>query len=364
MLTPLALTPESPLARTLYEVWSGRPVTVVKAAPGSGKSTLITRLVSLLLMRTDLSVAILTPTRGAAFDLAERVGEALADNCGPREKFTCIFGVSRPTEFNLLHSVPSGTQSGNARSVMVRTVASASGVTNPVDVDVVIVDEAYQTTLSDMAVALRLANQVVLVGDPGQIGPVVTVDDSVWAKHSTSPTRRAPEMLAERADAVVVELDTTYRLGPVSTELLNRLYDFPIQCGRSPRHVAFDPALDRPDVRTPVGGLPEVARLLVPNVVGRISGRSAVVSGGAGGWASSRLKRCRADWPSWSRTVSSIADVSGLSSASGCACHFATVRTPTPRCPANASCDIRTAPCRVHAARPVQTGMTTSGQDG
>ena len=177
--------------------------------------------------------------------------------------------MSRPTEFNLVHSVPSGTQSGNARSVMVRTVASASGVTNPVDVDVVIVDEAYQTTLSDMAVALRLANQVVLVGDPGQIGPVVTVDDSVWAKHSTSPTRRAPEMLAERPDAVVVELDTTYRLGPVSTELLNRLYDFPIHCGRSPRHVAFDPALDRPDVRTPAGGLPEVARLVVPNVVGR-----------------------------------------------------------------------------------------------
>ena len=83
MFTPLALTPESPLARTLYEVWSGRPVTVVKAAPGSGKSTLITRLVSLLLMRTDLSVAILTPTRGAAFDLAERVGEALADELRP-----------------------------------------------------------------------------------------------------------------------------------------------------------------------------------------------------------------------------------------------------------------------------------------
>ena len=83
VFTPLALTPESPLARTLYEVWSGRPVTVVKAAPGSGKSTLITRLVSLLLMRTDLSVAILTPTRGAAFDLAERVGEALADELRP-----------------------------------------------------------------------------------------------------------------------------------------------------------------------------------------------------------------------------------------------------------------------------------------
>ncbi len=93
VITPLALTPESPLARTLYEVWSGRPVTVVKAAPGSGKSTLITRLVSLLLVRTDLSVAILTPTRGGGVRPGRAGREALAENCGPREKFTCIFGV-------------------------------------------------------------------------------------------------------------------------------------------------------------------------------------------------------------------------------------------------------------------------------
>ena len=112
VFTPLALTPESPLARTLYEVWSGRPVTVVKAAPGSGKSTLITRLVSLLLMRTDLSVAILTPTRARRSTWPSGSGRRWPTNCGPREKFTCIFGVSRPTEFNLVHSVPSGTQSG------------------------------------------------------------------------------------------------------------------------------------------------------------------------------------------------------------------------------------------------------------
>jgi hypothetical protein len=263
--TPLALTPESPLARCLYEVWSGRPVTVLKAAPGSGKSTLITRLVSLLLMRTELSVTILTPTRSAAFDLAERVGEALAENCGPVEKFQCVFGVQRSSEFPLRFARPRLTRA-NARHVAVRTVASASGLHNPVSSDVVIVDEAYQTTLSDMAVALRASDQVVLVGDPGQIGPVVTVDDSVWARQPTSPTRRAPELLAERADAAVIELNTTYRLGPASTDLLNRLYDFPVHCGRSPRHVSFDPARDPANLQAPEGGLPEIVRLVVPDV--------------------------------------------------------------------------------------------------
>ncbi|GAA3603957.1 AAA family ATPase [Microlunatus ginsengisoli] len=265
---PLALTPGSPLARCLYEVWSGRPVTVVKAAPGSGKSTLIARLVCLLLSRTELSVTILAPTRDAAFDLAERVGEALSVNCGPQSRYVCLFGVSRPEEFPTHWSVPRLTQLV-ARHATVRTVASASGLHNPVTTEVVIVDEAYQTTLSDMAVALRDAKQVVLVGDPGQIGPVVTVDDSVWARQPTSPTRRAPEMLLERSDAILVELGTTYRLGPASTELLNTLYDFPVACGRSPRHVVHRPGVDPAGLRTADGGLPEIVRRQVPAVADR-----------------------------------------------------------------------------------------------
>ncbi len=268
--TPLALTPGTPLARCLYEVWQGRPVTVLKAAPGSGKSTLITRLVCLLLKRTELSVTILTPTRSAAFDLAERIGAALAENCGPRSSFTCVFGVSRPGEFPLQNCVAGGGALPlGCRAVMVRTVASASGLNNPVDSDVVIVDEAYQTTLSDMAVALRESDQVVLVGDPGQIGPVITVDDSVWARQATSPTRRAPEMLLERPDAALIELNTTYRLGPGSTDLLNLLYDFPVTCGRSPRHIVFDAAVDPGYLRTADGGLPEIVRKVLQDVTDR-----------------------------------------------------------------------------------------------
>ena len=120
-----------------------------------------------------------------------------------------------------------------------------------------------------MAVALRDTPQVVLVGDPGQIGPVVTVDDSVWARQPTSPTRRAPELMLERPDAVVIELNTTYRLGPTSTDLLNRLYDFPVTCGRSQRHVTFDPRRDPSWVRTDDGGLAEIVRKVVPTVAER-----------------------------------------------------------------------------------------------
>lgn len=266
--SPLALTPGSPLARALFEVWQGRPVTVLKAAPGSGKSTLITRLVALLLSRTELSVAILTPTRSAAFDLAERVGQELAESCGPRSRFACVLGLSQAHQLPTVHSIPGGAF-GVGRVVTVRTVASASGFSNPVQADVTIIDEAYQVTLSDMAVALRDSGQMVLVGDPGQIGPVVTIDDSVWERRPDSPTRRAPELMLERPDAAVIELSTTYRLGPVTTDLINRLYDFPIGCGRSPRHVTSDPRLDPVQLRSPGGSLPEIVRLVVPDVVDR-----------------------------------------------------------------------------------------------
>lgn len=270
---PLALEPDSPLARAVFEVWQGRPVTVVKAAPGSGKSTLITRLVSLLLLRTEFTVAVLTPTRSAAFDLAERIGESLQENCGPRTDYACVFGVTKANEFPLRYALASGQAKPETRKVLVRTIASATGLRNPVEADVIIVDESYQATLSDMAVALRKTGQVVLVGDPGQIGPVITVDDTVWAGQKTSPTRRAPELLAERHDAVIIELDTTYRLGPDSTRLLDHLYDFPINCGRSPRHITHRPGIDHTGLRTADGGLPEIVRQVLPDVTDRNDSR-------------------------------------------------------------------------------------------
>jgi hypothetical protein len=88
--------------------------------------------------------------------------------------------------------------------------------------DVVIVDEALQMTYADLGGLGPLRSQVVLVGDPGQIAPVVTGDSRRWRDWSAGPQLAAPEaLLAAYPESVTrLQLAHTWRLGPVTTALI------------------------------------------------------------------------------------------------------------------------------------------------
>src|SRR5699024_7747431 len=96
----------------------------------------------------------------------------------------------------------------------------------PGEVDVMIFDEAYQTTFDAATAAADTSPQVLMVGDPGQIGPVNTVDTTPWDGDEVAPHHRAPEGLAGREDAEVLHLPSTFRLGPRTTGVIAPLYDF------------------------------------------------------------------------------------------------------------------------------------------
>jgi len=71
--------------------------------------------------------------------------------------------------------------------------------------DVMIVDEAWQATYADLGALGAFAPQVVCVGDPGQIDPVVTGQTRRWADSPTGPHLPAPAaLLAAHGDAVSV----------------------------------------------------------------------------------------------------------------------------------------------------------------
>ena len=117
---PDALVPGSPLAQALYQVWSGRSVTVVKSPPGAGKSTMICQAVTQLHKRSDLNIVVATPTRRGAFELANRLGEVigLAQN-GQQQVF---MGMKANAGERLGDKVaPSGTASTLKKRVCVRT---------------------------------------------------------------------------------------------------------------------------------------------------------------------------------------------------------------------------------------------------
>ena len=103
------------------------------------------------------------------------------------------------------------------------------------------VDESWQCTYADLGALGAMARQVVCVGDPGQIDPVVTGDVSRWDGSDTAPNLPGPIALqAAHGDAVgVVRLRHTWRLGPGTTALIGPLFypDLPFTSRRPPEHL-------------------------------------------------------------------------------------------------------------------------------
>lgn len=88
--------------------------------------------------------------------------------------------------------------------------------------DVMIVDGAWQATYADLGALGAYAGQVVCVGDPGQIAPVVTGATARWHAVTTGPHLPAPDALrAAQGGAIgVVTLRHTWLLGPQTTALI------------------------------------------------------------------------------------------------------------------------------------------------
>jgi len=235
------------LAKTLYAIFNGDPRVLVKSPPGAGKSRLVQEVVHWLLVNTDLTVCVLAYTNDAVRDLAIRMTEGWDETSRPWVLYTAKQGQQQPA------GTTSSIVQAHDRYVTVRTVASAR--TNIPQVDVLIVDEAYQTQFSDFRIATSGSAQVVMVGDPGQIGPVVKSDPYMLMHHhkgkSTGPSAPAPaayEVLSDKSDLTVLNFEHTYRLGAETAEVIAPLYDFPFTSKRPDRVLVESTGVVRPEL--------------------------------------------------------------------------------------------------------------------
>ncbi|ACV79019.1 AAA family ATPase [Nakamurella multipartita] len=243
--TSRGLIPGSTTAKALYQVWSGTPVTVVKSPPGAGKTALVVDVVRQLLTRAALTVYVVAPNNNQVAALAARLADAL-----PADSVLVLAKKIKPEE------VPAAVFAGDserarhlaAAHVTVCTIARA--MVQPPQCDVMVVDESYQSTHQQVRSAMAKADQVLLVGDPGQIGPVVTVRTDLYTG-PTAPHLRAPDVFDRHPDAVVLTLPHTYRFGADTAQALAPLYDFGFGSARPPRSII---------------GLPELASIRVDGV--------------------------------------------------------------------------------------------------
>ena len=236
---PTALHQADPtLAAALFAAWSGDPAVVIPSPPGAGKTRLVVHLADQLHRRAGLRIAIAAQTRAQALDVANRAATIGANVAllGSRES-------QRPAALDQRASYLEGVAHlSRWRGVAVATTARWLWV-NERDyaADVCIVDEAWQMTYADLGGLGPLSAQVVLVGDPGQMAPVVTGDSRRWRDLAAGPQRAAPQaLIAAYPDGVTqLRLSRTWRLGPQTTALIQPAFypDLPFDSARPPRHI-------------------------------------------------------------------------------------------------------------------------------
>ncbi len=216
-------------ARAMAALKDERAIVVVKAPPGSGKTYLLTRVVQAL-SKKRRRVVIAAQTNAQADDICRRL---MAPPWKVRSyRFVRSGGgmdepVDGVTEVSSFDDLPTGP------CVVTGTSAKWGFAEIETPFDVLLVDEAWQMQWSQFVPLGRLASRFVLIGDPGQIPPVVTVDSSRWETAQIPPHLPAPEIVCAEdeilADVqpVQLRLPASRRLPADAVSLLQPFYDFP-----------------------------------------------------------------------------------------------------------------------------------------
>ncbi|WP_299039999.1 AAA family ATPase [uncultured Pseudokineococcus sp.] len=238
------------LAAALFATWSGDPAVVVSSPPGAGKTRLVTHLADQLARRAGLTIALAAQTRAQAADLTARLA-ALTPDVG----LLAASKTPRPGWVPASATWLAGAAAARNFTGIVVATSARWAWTQPRDfhADVLLVDEAYQLTFADAGSLGALAEQVVMVGDPSQIDPVVTGVTTRWAHSPAGPHQPAPSALVHLYPEHVTQqrLSRTWRLGPVTTGLIQpTLYpDLPFTSAR-PHSVLHHDAQPLPEVTT------------------------------------------------------------------------------------------------------------------
>jgi hypothetical protein len=199
----------------------------VSSPPGGGKTQLV-EIVAVAACQLGLQVAVACPRAEQAFALVRRLLAAY-----PTQRLRLLVGQDRPLPADLeREAIPLGggcfdVGPGDAMPVVVSTVAKLAvlAASGAVACDVLILDEAYQVTLAEFAPLLSCADRFLLVGDPGQLPPLVLIDPEPFAvARFRVHEPAASELRRHRPAAPHLRLPQTHRLPPDSVPFLQPLY--------------------------------------------------------------------------------------------------------------------------------------------
>jgi hypothetical protein len=220
-------------------------IAVVASPPGAGKTTTLLRLCHEL-AKHDSTVGIVCQTNHQANDVARRLA-ALRPSCpivrfistssppGPRIDGT--LPISRSADF------PDG------KKIVIGTAAKWSLIDDCKTLDAMLIDEAWQMTHATLLPILRFSGRILMIGDPGQIPPVVPTPTERWETSRNPPHLAAPDVVLRRLQAPKHQLPATWRLPSDSADIIAPFYDFVFGSAAQPGERRFSRAGRGPDDR-------------------------------------------------------------------------------------------------------------------
>jgi hypothetical protein len=205
----------------------GGQLAVVKAPPGSGKTfTLIEVLARLA--AAGMRIAVAAQTNSQADDVCRRFASSHPGCAVARFSSGTL---AAPADFPLLiQRVTKTADLPTAPGVTVATTAKWSLTNVDPSYDLLAIDEAWQMSWADLMQCATVSGRFLMIGDPGQIPPVVTIDVRRWETSPRAPHVAAPDVvLGESAFEpvrFVGSLPACRRLPNESVEFVKPFYDF------------------------------------------------------------------------------------------------------------------------------------------
>jgi hypothetical protein len=230
----------------------GGRLAVVKAPPGSGKTfTLIEVLAQLV--AAGRRVAVAAQTNSQVDDICRRIA---ADHPEVGTSRFSSAGLQQPVDFPLMvRWIRKTADLPTTAGVTVATTAKWSLTDVALPYDLLAIDEAWQMGWADLMQCATVSERFLMIGDPGQIPPVVTIDVRRWETSPRAPHAAAPDVvLAEPGYAetrFVGALPACRRLPREAVELVRPFYDFPFHAYAE----ANERGLDMPAGPAWAGGL-------------------------------------------------------------------------------------------------------------
>jgi AAA domain len=205
---------------------------IVKAPPGSGKTHTLLDIVEHA-YKERLRVAVACQTNAQANDICRRLYKRNSQLPAIR------FASGGASVVDLGKSITWAKKSSElptGHCIVVGTTAKWGVVDISPPFDVLLIDEAWQMAWKDFMLCGHVAGRFVLIGDPGQIPPVITLDVARWETSPRPPHVAAPEVILEDGSIpyLSLELPASRRLPHDAVNLIQPFYDFPFQAYAGP----------------------------------------------------------------------------------------------------------------------------------